>query len=170
MRGIHRWPVDSPHKEPVGRKMFPFDDVTMSYKIIMLATYLTVHGSLPQGSQDDHWLQYDSHTVIFLQKANVVHNPGVNLTFSYSLGGVTYKQATEVNLTKDVYNYAVSEILAQRFFPMLPLLMINTSFDVIIGFIFCMRPANMKRHYIVMSSPTDWVHTQNNPSHCNENV
>ena len=27
--GIHRWPVNSPHKEPVTRKMFPFDDVIM---------------------------------------------------------------------------------------------------------------------------------------------
>ena len=25
----HRWPVDSPHKWPVTRKMFPFDDVIM---------------------------------------------------------------------------------------------------------------------------------------------
>ena len=25
--GIHRWPVNSPHKWPVKRKMFPFDDV-----------------------------------------------------------------------------------------------------------------------------------------------
>ena len=29
--GIHRWPVNSPHKWPVTRKMFPFDDVTMSF-------------------------------------------------------------------------------------------------------------------------------------------
>ena len=27
--GIHRWPVNSPHKRPVTRKMFPFDDVIM---------------------------------------------------------------------------------------------------------------------------------------------
>ena len=27
VRGNHRWPVNSPHKEPVTRKMFPFDDV-----------------------------------------------------------------------------------------------------------------------------------------------
>ena len=27
VRGIHRWPVTSPHKGPVTRKMFPFDDV-----------------------------------------------------------------------------------------------------------------------------------------------
>ena len=27
--GIHRWPVNSPRKGPVTRKMFPFDDVIM---------------------------------------------------------------------------------------------------------------------------------------------
>ena len=27
--GIHRWSVNSPHKWPVARKMFPFDDVIM---------------------------------------------------------------------------------------------------------------------------------------------
>ena len=29
VRGIHRGPVNSPHKWPVTRKMFPFDDVFM---------------------------------------------------------------------------------------------------------------------------------------------
>ena len=29
VRGIHRWPVNSPHKWPVMRKMFPFDHVIM---------------------------------------------------------------------------------------------------------------------------------------------
>ena len=29
VRGIHRWPVDSPHKGSVTRKIFPFDDVIM---------------------------------------------------------------------------------------------------------------------------------------------
>ena len=29
VRGIHRRPVNSPHKWPVTRKMFPFDDVIM---------------------------------------------------------------------------------------------------------------------------------------------
>ena len=29
VRGVHRWPVNSPHKWPVTRKMFPFDDVIM---------------------------------------------------------------------------------------------------------------------------------------------
>ena len=29
VRGFHQWPVNSPHKGPVTRKMFPFDDVMM---------------------------------------------------------------------------------------------------------------------------------------------
>ena len=31
MRGIHRGPVNSPHKWPVTRKMFPLDDVIMKW-------------------------------------------------------------------------------------------------------------------------------------------
>ena len=31
--GIHRWPVNSPHKGPVTRKMFPFDDVIMVNRV-----------------------------------------------------------------------------------------------------------------------------------------
>ena len=38
VRGIHRSPVNSPHKGPVTRKMFPFDDV-----IISLVTYVANH-------------------------------------------------------------------------------------------------------------------------------
>ena len=35
--GIHRRPVNSPHKWPVTRKMFPFDDVIMYLSIIALS-------------------------------------------------------------------------------------------------------------------------------------
>ena len=34
--GIHRGPVNSPHKWPVTRKMFPFDDVIMLWDIVSL--------------------------------------------------------------------------------------------------------------------------------------
>ena len=39
--GIHRWPVNSPHKGPVTRKMFPFGDVIMSY-----ISFITVEDAL----------------------------------------------------------------------------------------------------------------------------
>ena len=32
VRGIHRWPVNSPHKGPVMRTMFPFDDVFLQWQ------------------------------------------------------------------------------------------------------------------------------------------
>ena len=32
VRGIRRWPVNSPHKGPVTRKMFPFEDVIMYFQ------------------------------------------------------------------------------------------------------------------------------------------
>ena len=34
VRGIHRWSVNSPHKWPVTRKIFPFDDVIMLSAIV----------------------------------------------------------------------------------------------------------------------------------------
>ena len=40
VRGIHRWPVNSSHKWPVTRKMFPFDDVIMEmYKGYMMTPW-----------------------------------------------------------------------------------------------------------------------------------
>ena len=38
VRGIHRWPVNSPHKRPVTRKVFPFDDVIMSLPMVRRLT------------------------------------------------------------------------------------------------------------------------------------
>ena len=38
--GIHRWPVNSPHKGPVTRKMFPYDDVIMLWIIRMTSQTL----------------------------------------------------------------------------------------------------------------------------------
>ena len=37
--GIRRWPVNSPHKGPVTRKMFLFDDVIMLCEVLVQATF-----------------------------------------------------------------------------------------------------------------------------------
>ena len=36
VRGIDRWPANSPHRRPVTRKMFPFDDVIMMIVVMKL--------------------------------------------------------------------------------------------------------------------------------------
>ena len=53
VRGIHRRPVNFPHKWPVTRKMFPFDDVIMAvveYRVILdhviMGPTLTLHINL----------------------------------------------------------------------------------------------------------------------------
>ena len=44
--GIHRWPVNSPHKWPVTRKVFPFDDVIMTcprvWSVVLCFVYAMV--------------------------------------------------------------------------------------------------------------------------------
>ena len=39
VKGVHRWPVDSPHKGPLSWEMFPFDDVIMISRGGMLDIY-----------------------------------------------------------------------------------------------------------------------------------
>ena len=50
VRGIHRWPVNSPHKGPVTRKMFPFDDIIMSHPLDHW-TLNRIHSSLTMSSR-----------------------------------------------------------------------------------------------------------------------
>ena len=42
VRGIHRGPVNSPHKGPVTRKMFPFDDIITKIFVLIDLTYVTI--------------------------------------------------------------------------------------------------------------------------------
>ena len=44
VRGIHRWPVNSPHKGPATRKNFPFADVIMHYCVVAVAVFFIVLG------------------------------------------------------------------------------------------------------------------------------
>ena len=41
VRGIHRWPVISPHKGPVARNLFPLDDVIMILLSFWFGVYLS---------------------------------------------------------------------------------------------------------------------------------
>ena len=48
VRGIHRGPVNSPHKWPVTRKMSPFDDVIMLCRILKIYSFwktVSCHGT-----------------------------------------------------------------------------------------------------------------------------
>ena len=54
--GIHGWPVDSPRKCPVTRKMFPFDDVIMKLRALPDACYNPIlHDYCPSYRQSFCW-------------------------------------------------------------------------------------------------------------------
>ena len=55
---IHRWPVNFPHKWPVTRKIFPFDDVIM----------ISYHGIL------DVWICYAMAKHVAIMKVNPYHD------------------------------------------------------------------------------------------------
>ena len=46
VRGIHRSPVNSPHKGPVTRKMSPFDDVIMNLRTCEMEYGLEAHAEV----------------------------------------------------------------------------------------------------------------------------
>ena len=72
VRGIHRRPVNSPHKWPVTRKMSPFDEVIMSKKpsklrvVVHCAWNSSVIGEFPtqmdsNTENDSIWRRYHVH-------------------------------------------------------------------------------------------------------------
>ena len=68
--GIHRRPVNSPHKWPVTRKMFPFDDVIMSITVTSMPNHLTmIHPSITD------WLGWTKWHTTYNNKPTI---PGIN--------------------------------------------------------------------------------------------
>ena len=58
VRGIHRWPVNSPHNGPVTQKMLPFGDVSMHYWVNMIDLPIfikVVYGSKRGSNYFYHW-------------------------------------------------------------------------------------------------------------------
>ena len=64
-RGIHRWPVISPHKWPVTRKMFPFDDGIMRHHTRYEYSCL-IYGWIPANmSYKSSWMMYNTNDMFF---------------------------------------------------------------------------------------------------------
>ena len=81
VRGIHRWPVNSPHKGAVTRKMLPFDDVSVGtlskiYKISLVQITLVYHTWVtPLNSRRIVNRNFKSHVIIvFMWRSSFVSN------------------------------------------------------------------------------------------------
>ena len=82
VQGIHWWPVNSPHKGPVTRKMFPFDEVIMNVINSNFTFYRTCKGSQKQFS-NQHFFHYltvaqvrSSHHIQMEKKSRFLTNFG----------------------------------------------------------------------------------------------
>ena len=115
VRGIHRWPVNSPHKGTVTRKMFPFDDVIIwcfGHGIHTISLLRVITNTL--WAQANCWgrtLSYCKSSILKL------HSVGNALLFSCGLGpckccrsGVNKSTYTSslmlVLLTKKMLNFS----------------------------------------------------------------
>ena len=64
VRGIHRWPVNFPHKGPVTRKMFSYDDVIMGWWFLWISIFAHINWRDGQSQVCDcsfcppFWLKY----------------------------------------------------------------------------------------------------------------
>ena len=67
VRGIHRGPVNSPHKWPVTRKMFPFDDVScVNHFQTFLEEMVTIMSAASQP-----WKLLDNANIFYVSKINL---------------------------------------------------------------------------------------------------
>ena len=82
VRGIHRWPVNSPHKGPVTQRMFPFDDVIMLRIYSGISPYMNRPNEGTQSySQRYSWTRagwniLSCRTVVALMIARAVSSSG----------------------------------------------------------------------------------------------
>ena len=63
VRLIQRWPVNSPHKGPVTRMMFPFDDVIIIIisRIIQVTRFASNHHNVLTGGDMFYWIKASIH-------------------------------------------------------------------------------------------------------------
>ena len=67
VRGIHRWPVNSPHKWPVTRKKFPFDDVIMLFQSMLPYSFTYYLPATPHLTESaDCWQSWQPKGTLFI--------------------------------------------------------------------------------------------------------
>ena len=64
MRGIHRWPVNSPQKGTIMRKMFPFDDVIMQHHRCCCLLFIIYMNAVHNASSK-------FHAILFVKDKNL---------------------------------------------------------------------------------------------------
>ena len=91
VRGTHRSPVNSPHKGPVTRKMFPFDDVIIPHTQAHTHTFM-VHGTY-QFNSSYIYIPIYSYKLFLL----FLHYPGIFIEVQYGVGNILAFMCNQVS-------------------------------------------------------------------------
>ena len=83
VRGIHRWPVNSPHKWSVTRKMFPFDNAIIYGKLFSIDLYRKKMESYLRSSARYHCLSPPSIVETFMRMHRHARFPSVHYTSGF---------------------------------------------------------------------------------------
>ena len=95
VRGIHRGPVNSPHKWPVTRKMFPFDDVIMPYVAVSLLLITASYENVQIWNNFGTWRQYNWFLLnLRLNSWTSCHRQDTNISYRVC----TKRQADMINV------------------------------------------------------------------------
>ena len=113
VRGIHRWPVDSPHKGPGTRKMFPFDDVMkdkLNHKV----------RSWEHMMQSTAMLALLRQTQLFVQRCKYginsisVSRGNYSLSISSGIFGIHIKHSHMTSLPCYIYQVYITGLMQKR--------------------------------------------------------
>ena len=87
--GIHQWPLNSPHKGPVTRKMLPLDDVIMIFAMLEI---LWKRSSVPWWNVTSNWIaangKWGIHSSVIVIKLIRVGNLCTKLGLTSQMWGV----------------------------------------------------------------------------------
>ena len=122
VRRIHRWPVNSPHKGPVTRRMFPIDDVIMRKRSLSSQGLILVYPSLllymiyPYVTNCVISVNFSQNTNIYFRSNAYMlhksffhsHSPGGNQTRNCRPGGVHWVVLDSANSLSLVGHLAIT--------------------------------------------------------------
>ena len=122
VRGIHWWPVNSPHKGPVMRKMFPLDDVIMHTQIFRNLCCITSISAVNHDFDIEHraWQVY-WHKLLLVMGADIVN--------VISLLSGSCKLMCNIHITVYLHAYPLiyAYVILLKLYPLLTIDMLNLS-------------------------------------------
>ena len=102
VRGIHRWPVNSPHKWPVTRKMFPFEDVIMVIKISYDPNIVSIREETNLSMSHGPEIHCQYHGCRWSSATKIQDSHGIGIALRAYSGVSTRKYLTGLYQTLDI--------------------------------------------------------------------